>query len=186
MTTISVKTDIRAAVKKLNDLAAGAGDRALRQAVNKTAAKGRTEAVREISREYALEQKEIRPQVSVRMAKTGKVVAMIETFPKRRGHRSRNVMVFGAKQEARGVSVKIRRGEARKLIRSAWIGNEGRTVFTRVGKARYPIRGVETIDIPSMFMSRRVIAKIVARIEKELPIEFDRAARLAIARLHAR
>ena len=93
------------------------------------------------------------------------------------GWRTRTVAVGG------GVSVKILKSGPRKVITGAFIGNKGRTVFTRVqGAGRLPIKAVETVDIPQMFNTRRINAKVVQRMGEIFDIEFDRATKLAISR----
>lgn len=178
-------------------------DMVLAPAMNKVAAKGKTEAGRRIRAEFDVKAGDVNPQISISRAsaKSTRLEAKIEAFPRRRGHRSRNVMLFKAKQVntgrtkrvrvliapgkwrmvdvpvGGGVSVSIKRGGGRKLIAHVFIGNKGRTVFTRQGSRRMPIRGVETIDLPQMFNARRINKAVVQVIERELPVEIERAAR---------
>ena len=61
--------------------------------------------------------------------------------------------------------VKIKRSGGLKAIPGAFIGNNGRTVFIRTGKARLPIKALTTIDVAQMFNTRRVNDKVVAFIK---------------------
>ena len=177
-----IRIDVRGldgALEKLSGLRAEIRDRALPAALNRTADKGRAEMVRAITAEFAIKAGDVRAQVSVRRAsaKWQHWQATLQAFGKRRGRRSRNVMLFGARQTKTGVSVLIKRAGGRKIIKSAWIGNQGRTVFQRIGRARLPIQGVETIDVPQMFNTRRINARVVTKIQRDFGVELDRAVR---------
>ena len=69
----------------------------------------------------------------------------------------------------------IKKVGGKKIISGAFIGNKGRTVFIRETGDRLPIKALSTIDVPQMFNTRRIKKRVIKRIEKELPIEFDRA-----------
>lgn len=212
MVTISIESNFKEVKKKMSALHDDIRGKALAAAINRTADKGRTEATRQISSVYAIKQTDVRPNVLVRKAsaKGGyQLVAIIEAFPRRRGHRSRNVALFSPKQKSGrktksirfkigqkwitkdvriggGVTVKIKRGGPRKMIEGAFIGNKGRTVFIREnGASRLPIKAVETIDIPQMFNSRRINNAIIRKIEQEFPVEAERAMRYFIERFNA-
>lgn len=62
-----------------------------------------------------------------------------------------------------------------KKISGAFIGNEGRTIFRRVGRERLPIKPVRVIGFSQMFNSRRISGRVVQKINAELPIEIERA-----------
>lgn len=208
MIKIDVRTDISKALAKLGRLKENVRDKAAVAAINKTIAKANTEMVRQITAEFNIKGKDVRPQLSISKAswKSGKLTATLTAFGRRRGHRSRNVILFGAKQvpgngpskrvnvrfpdgqwrtiivrEGGGVSVKIKRAGRRKLIPHAFIGNKGRTVFVRSGDGR-SIKAVETVDVPQMFNMRKVNAAVIDRVKREFPIEMDRALRLYGAR----
>lgn len=199
---------MRDVMRKLEALPSELRDKALAPALNKVSAKARSEMSRRIRDEFAIKAGDVNPLLAVTpaSAKTGRIVAVLSAFPRRRGRRSRNVMMFDARQApgkktkrvrvqvapgawrwlevpvGGGVTVKIRRDGGRQLIRGAFIGNKGRTVFVRTGAGRLPIRPVETIDVPQMFNTRRINAAVIRRIRDELPIEVDRAIRLVLSR----
>jgi hypothetical protein len=71
----------------------------------------------------------------------------------------------------------FKRGSSGKVIEGAFVGNKGRTVFRRVGKARLPIEPVRVIDVGQMFRSKKVSGRVLERINRDLPIEVDRAVK---------
>lgn len=135
----------------------------------------------------------------------------LEAFGVRRGRSSRNVMLFEARpapgketktvrfptaqgwrtrkvQVGGGVSVKIKKRGGRKVIEGAFIANKGRTVFIRTGGLnegegpRLPIKGVETVDVPQMFNTRSVNARILKRTAEILAVEVERGIVAAMQR----
>jgi hypothetical protein len=184
MINLDVRADFRQIDRQLQPLTAKLRDRVVAAALNKTADKAKTEMKRQITGEFAIKASDVGGQLKVSRAsaKGSMLVAELEAFSRRRGRRSRNVALFRARQTSRGVTVQIKRSGGRKLIKGAFIGNQGRTVFERVGKSRLPIKGVETIDVPQMFNMRRVNRAVVAKILRELPVEVERALKAALAR----
>lgn len=191
-------------MKRIKDVPDTVRDKATVAALNKTIAKGKTEMTRQISAEFNVMQKDVRPQLEIKKAslKSGIIEATLQAFGRRRGHRSRNVAMFDAREvkgngparkvkvrfpngqwrtitirDGGGVSIKIKRNGPRKLIPHAFLGNQGRTVFIRTGNDRLPIKAVETIDIPQMFNTQRVFKRVVDRVRTEFPIEMQRAIR---------
>jgi len=193
--------------RKFAGLASDLRGKVLASALNKTAAKAKTEMSRRIREEFVIKAADVNPLLSIRKAsaRRNRLEAVLEAFPKRRGHRSRNVMLFGARQikgkETKrlrvqvapgqwrmmdvlvggGGSVLISRKGGRKLIKGAFIGNQGRTVFIRTGNGRQ-IKAVETIDIPSMFNTRRINEAVVRKIRTELAVEVDRAIKFHLSK----
>lgn len=185
----------------LKALSADARAKALGPALNRVAEKARAEVARAIPEEFAVKAAEVRNAVTVRKASSGKLEARIEIFgsTKKRG-RSLNLIHFLAAYQAAGKSFKTRGGKGSrkdlealagqlgflikragglKKIEGAFVGNHGRTVFRRTGKARLPIEPLQVIGFSQMFSSRRISARVMAKIDADLPIEVDRA----IARL---
>lgn len=177
---LKVSVDTRDADRMLARLALDQRAPAISAALNKVAAKARTEMVRGITSEFAVMGKDVRERVELQRARRGQLMAALEAFGVRKGKRSRNVILFTAKPARGGVTVKIRKQGGRKLIRNAFIGNKGRTVFSREGKARLPIAPVETIDLPQMFNTRRINERVVRRINAELPVEIERAIAMVL------
>lgn len=71
----------------------------------------------------------------------------------------------------------IKRGGGKKAIKGAFIGNAGRTVFIRTGKARKPIKALNTIDVPQMFNTRRVNKVVKQVMLDKFPTNFERELR---------
>ena len=168
-------------------------------ALNKTAQKARAEINRLVVAEYAVKASDVRNSVDLSPARKGRLTAVITVFgsPSRRG-RSMNMIRFLAVQRiankmkrVRGKKVSkaeiaalnrqlgflIRRGGGLKTIPGAFVGNNGRTVFRRVGKARLPIEPVQVIGFSQMVNSRKIITKVLEKIETEIPVEVMRAWR---------
>lgn len=184
-------------------------DRAIAAALNRTAEKARTEVDRAIRAEYVISSERVRSSVSLRRASAQRFdfEASLSIFgsPSRRG-RSMNVIAFMEKKTTlaqarrraknndlfvvgrRGQLLPIlrfvfKRGSGPKTIEGAFVGNKGRTVFRRVGKARLPIEPIRVIDVGQMFRSKKVSPRVLERIRRDLPVELDRAAKAVMARL---
>lgn len=195
---IDVRHNFPQVMAQLNTLQRDLRDKAMAQALNKTAEKARTESVRAVTDEYNVKASDIRPRFHLRRATSRglRLVADLEAFGRRRGGRAMNVIHFLERKvslaEARrrrrsgtlnDLRFKFKRGGGLKTIQGAFIGNQGRTVFRRTGKGRLPIEPVTVIDLPQMFTSRKINERVVARILREFPVEFDRAARLVLSRI---
>jgi hypothetical protein len=202
MAFVSVSADISRAIARLTGIQRDVEDKAVAMALNKATAKGRTEAKRRIAAEFNVKSNEVNAQLAVvkASAKSHVLTATLNAFGRRRGHRSRNVMMFDARvqkgtgpakrvrvqmpngdwrmvtvRQGGGVSVKIKRTGGRKLIPGAFIGNQGRTVFIRTGSDRLPIKAVETVDVPQMFNMRAINKSVSDKMKSEFVIELDRA-----------
>lgn len=168
-------------------------DKALRPALNKVADKAQAEIVRAIPQEFAVKASEVRSSISLRKARGDELQAVIEVFgSSRRRGRSLNVVHFLAAINAmktRGSKAKageikalqqqlgflIKKGGGLKEIKGAFLGNNGRTVFERVGKGRLPIKPVQVIGYSQMFASRKISRRVMDKVRADLPIELDRA-----------
>ncbi len=209
---LAIKMDIRgveAAQRNLqrisDDLRRG---QAVGAALNKTAQKAQTEVNRAITERFNLKAGEVRNAVYLRRARAnkGEFEAVISIFgsAKKRG-RSLNVVHFLAAVQAAGRAVKTRRAKAKKAALAAlgaqlgfqfrksgglkqipgvFIGNKGRTVFQRVGPGRLPIEPVQVIGVSQMFSTRAIRARVMAKIEADLPMEMRRAVEMILARAH--
>jgi len=162
-------------------------ERAEVMAINKGISSAKTEMKRAISSEFTILQKTVNKRLKVTKARKGHAVAVLEPIAGRRGY-SMNLIHFlekkpGIREQKRRIKAEgsrpqlrfhIKRG-AEKTIKGAFIGNRGRTVFKRTGKARLPIEPVQTIGVPGMFNTRRINERVIARIRKELPVEMESA-----------
>lgn len=182
-------------------------DKAIAMALNKVGAKGKTAASKHIRQNYEMRLAEVNPKLSITKASRtgGNLVVTLEPLPGSRGNaqnvvrflerkvtfaevkRRRKAGTLSSTHQIRGRSVtnpilhfKIRKGEGAKRINGAFVGNKGRTIFRRTGKARLPIEPIYTIDVIGMFGAKRVLDAVVDRINEELPVEMDRAIRLVL------
>jgi hypothetical protein len=195
MVTISIRHDFTAVQKKLDGLSNDLQKRVIPTALNKIIAKGRTEMTRAISSEFKISQSEVRARLRLIRAKKdfAKWAAVLDPFASERRGRSLNLIHFVEKYvsltEGRRrkknktlaqLRFQIKRTGGKKVIDGAFIGNKGRTVFVREGANRLPIKALSTIDVPQMFNTRRIQSRVIARINAEMEIEFDRAIKSAI------
>lgn len=171
---------LKQSLRKLGqDIAAN--DKATARAINKATALGRTEMARAIRDEFMLTVSKVREKLQVRkaFAKQGRLTISGELFSKDPSGRRRaiNLASFGARATRKGLSVKIKRGGPRVLLRQGFIGNKGRTAFERKGDKRLPIKPLQTIDVPQMFNTKRINLRVRARIEAALPGLVERELR---------
>ncbi|MGB6054611.1 MAG: phage tail protein [Burkholderiaceae bacterium] len=176
---LGISTNFPDVQRQINDLRREVTDLAVPRAMNRTMEQARTAMSREIRSQFVLPVKTVNDSLRIIRAsfKNGRynVEAALES-PTKRG-RSLNLIHFAARQTNAGVTVRISKQGGRKLIRSAFIGNKGRTVFVREGKKRLPIRPVQTIDVAQMFNTRRINKKVIEMIEQRFPTIFGREAR---------
>lgn len=194
MIIISVKHNFPEVQRRLKQLHADIRDKAIAAALNKTADKAKTAMVRSITDEYAIKASEVRPRLNVRRASARnlQVTAVLEALPGSRRGRAMNVIHFmersvtlaEARRRAKGGTLnqlrfKFRRKGGKKIIPGAFVvtTNRGTFIARRVGKQRLPIESVQVIDVPQMFNTKRINVRVVQVIEREFPVEFDRAAR---------
>ena len=88
----------------------------------------------------------------------------------------------------------IKKGGGLKKIEGAFIGNKGRTIFERdtgkqmisrpgkLTKHSQAIKPLQVIGFSQMFNSRRVSSRVIDKINKEMPVEIDRALKMLLAR----
>ena len=192
---------IDAVQDRLRQVASDLQPKVLGPAINKVAEKARAEISRAIPQEFAVKASEVRNAVSLRKARSGDIEATITVFgsTSRRG-RSMNLIHFLAAVQQAGKAMKtrgakaskadlsalnrqlgflIKRGGGLKKIEGAFVGNQGRTIFRRTGKARLPIEPLQVIGFSQMFSSRKISTRIMTKIDADLLIEINRS----IARL---
>ena len=185
-----IRIDIRGVAdvkRELSRLRSDLRDKALGPALNKVGAKAKTEMTRAITEEFALKQAEVRPRLSLSRATSGRLMVVLDPYASRRRGRSLNLIHFlerrisladlrrRRKAGDNQIQFQIKRGGGRKQLPGAFVANKGRTVFRRVGKARLPIEAVSTIDVPQMFNTRRIVRRVLDRIDRELGVEVRRA-----------
>lgn len=198
---ISITTNFPAVQRQLQAMQAEVGNRAVVSALNKTAAQAKTSMSREIRAEFRMSASDVNRSLMVKQARaTGGSVnfsAELSSISKR-GKRSLNMINFmessvtlaqARKRSKAGkleqLHVQIKRAGGKKALGSAFIGNEGRTIFVRTGKGRLPIKGLQTIDVASMFNTRRVNARVLKMIHDRFPELFEHEAKFFTDRFNA-
>ena len=192
---INIRTDFKGIEKKLDSLSAELQVKVIPAALNKVAAKANTEMTRAIGSEFNLKASEIRGALKLRRAerKLEKWFATLEPISTSRRGGSLNMIRFLEKKvsltEARlrkkngtqnQLQFQVLKQGGKKTITGAFIANNGRTVFVRTSKDRLPIRAVQTIGIGQMFNTKRVQSRVIERINRELPVEIERAITAAM------
>lgn len=196
---IAIKVDVRGIreiQRSLARLPEELRGQAMAAALNKTADKGRAEVNRAIRAEFAISPEQVRNSLEVRRAgrAADRLQATISIFgsPSKRGRsakvvrflsggRGRNVVAV-VQRGRRLLTYEFKRGGGLKLIPGSFVGNLGRTVFRRVGEKRLPIEPVQVIGVSQMFTTERIRRRVMAKIERELGIEVDRAVKMVLTK----
>jgi hypothetical protein len=187
---LTISTDFPQVQKRLDALQADVGQKALTRAVNGTVAQAKTEMTRRITARFNIKRAKVIETLSIKRAtyRAGRftIEAALESRTKR--GRAINVINFQARQVKKpggGVSVLIRKGAGRKLIKGAFIANQGRTVFKRTGNERLPIEAVQTVGVPQMFNTKEVNAAVIKRMKEKFPEIFEREAKFYLSKWKA-
>lgn len=185
---LTISTNFPDIARQLDQLQQDVAKQATARAINRTMDQSKTAMSREIRGEFNISASKVNQSLRITRANfhSGlyRMQATLES-PTQRG-RSLNLINFAARQTAKGVTVQIKRGTGRKLLAGAFIANQGRTVFQRVGKARLPIKALQTIDVAQMFNTKRINAKVVQFMQTKFPEVFEREARYYTDRFNAR
>lgn len=197
---LTIKTNFPQVQRALDQLQDEVAAKATARAVNATIAQAKTEMGRQIRQEYVVDARFVRERLRIKRATFFKGALAIEaTLSATEKPRSANLIRFAARRVKAGVSVKIKRAGARKVVQGAFIGNKGRTVFERVpgsvmksrskskGKLhREAIKPMQTIDVPQMFNAKRINAAVVAAMRAKFPAIFERELAYALASFNRR
>ena len=122
---------------------------AARSALNKLIIRGRKVATQKVREVYNIQARLLKDRTKVYKATNQRPEASLVI----RGRRM-PLILFGAKQSRRGVSVRVKREGGRKLISGAFIATMPSgtpQVWMRLGKSRYPIRMLWTVSPAKMF-----------------------------------
>ena len=184
---ISIKTNFPEVQRQLEQLRKDVAGKAMASALNKTVAQAKTAMSREIRAEFNISASKVGQALRINRARASgsrfALEASLES-PAKRG-RSLNIASFNARQTAKGVSFKIKKTGARKVIPGSFLINAGKTMMIRVGKRRLPIKALQTIDVASMFNTKRINAKVLRFIEDKFPAIFANEAKFFTARFKA-
>ena len=189
---LSLQTNFPVVDRMLGRLSDEVASKALPSATNKTMAQASTMMRREITREFNVKGDYVRDRLRVKRAvyRRGVFAVEAELIGGDGKRRSANLIRFLERQttlaQARSRAKKgtldqlhfqIRKAGGKQIVRGAFIGNKGRTVFIREGKARTPIKPVRTIDVSQMFNAKRINTKVLEFIRAKFPQVFESEVR---------
>lgn len=196
MVALSISHNFPTVQHQLDQLRADIAKHATARALNRTVESARTDMVREIRKSFNVSTTYVRERLAIRRA-TFKAGAFVMTAELRgTDKRSANVIAFMEKSatlaegrrrvKAEGkrpeLRFKIKRIGGKQVIRGAFIGNKGRTVFRRTGPGRRDIEPVQTISVASMFNAQRVNDVVTRAMLKKFPRNFEREVRFYTAK----
>ena len=186
---LTIKHNFPEVIRELDKLHNDIRNKALPSALNKTIEQARTAMSREIRAEFVMSMAEVSSSLRITRARASgganNMQATVEAIRKRGG--SQNLIRFiersttMAQARKRGkagtlnqLHVQVKRNGHKVPMGSAFIGNKGRTMFVREGKGRLPIKALQTVDVASMFNTKRVNDKVVAMMKERFPIILER------------
>jgi len=125
--------------------------RAVVRAVNRMIVTGRAAATRQVRKIYNVKAGDLKNATTIYRASSSRKEALLVIQGRRMA-----VILFDARHRrtAKGATVRIKKSEGRKLIRSTFIvsmSSGKRHVWKRVGKERLPIKPLFTVSPPKMF-----------------------------------
>ncbi len=154
-------------------------------AVNATAAKSKSIIAKQIGKELAVAQKDIKTTIrQSRRAGELDISATVEVKKEKR----LGLNKFGARQTKKGVSYKVSKSRGRSfiegafqgpkpgLMKASWRGN----VFKRAGKSRLPIVKLKGPSTWGVFVVGKKIGPSTAETEQELKKQVDRRIRFLL------
>jgi hypothetical protein len=173
---INVRVDVQRTIDELRELADRVIPAATSRALNRTIDSGRAEAVRAVSDETGYTRSEVRERMFVKGATPRRWRAELQAFPL-----SKNLSRFNARQQAPGVRANAWRNT--KTYRGSFILKKNGRVVSRVGKERFPLKGLRGPSVRKSFMRPKVNDRIVQRIRTRWPLEFQREIAFRLGRL---
>lgn len=157
--------------------------RAVVRAANRTLTGTRSEASKSLRKRVNLKASTIKDQMRTYKASTARPAARIEV-----PYRPISLKEYGARQNRRGLSVRVLKTGGRKRIKSGFVASElGGHAFVRVGKERLPIRKLFGPTLQSQV--EVVIPKLQEdyidptfekRLEEQINWEIEKAKRKAL------
>ena len=207
LTITSNFPDVARAIDKVRaDLA----EKATARALNRTIEQARTQMGREIRSEFRVDTAYVSARLRIKRATfKGGQLSLTAVLDAQDKPRSANLIRFlegsvtlaqARKREKAGTKrdlfVKVKRGGSAKRVANAFIGNKGRTIFTREpgtkmasrkwgGKHGEQIRPLQTIDVAQMFNTKRINAAVVAAMQSRFPAIFERELAFVLSSFQA-
>lgn len=201
MVTLTISADFKDVQRRLDGLQREVREQALVRAVNRTTEQARTDMSREIRSEFVMSAERVRDQLRVVRAgfKQGRAVIEARLVGGRAKGRSLNLIRFverratladGKRRGKAGTQARVfvqikRKGGKKALGPAAFIGNQGRTVFERVGPKRLPIKAKTTIDVAQMFNTKRINAAVVRKLRDKFPAIVEREVAFYVRKFNA-
>lgn len=174
MISVSFKMDIDA-VRSQFTFAQSEISKAASKALNRAADGTKTQAISEISTRTKLKVTQLRKRFSVNGANPLKLTAIINSY----GY-SPNLGQFNAKQTAPGVQANAWEGS--KVYRHTFMVNG--KVVARVGKERFPLKGIRGPSSPQTFkldaVTKKLIAYATGRFAKDFAYEWQRRLKITV------
>lgn len=190
---LDIRGDFGPAKRYLDGLAENLRNKALARALNEVGRQTKTKARQEIVAEFNLKASDVSSMLFVEKAKPrfDRLAVSIQARSKR--GRSLNVIRFversvtlaqAKKRRKAGtqdrIFVKIKRdGGTKMLSKPKWAASMpfiltnkksgGTFVAARTDGGRYSIQGVQTVDVPSMFNTKRINSRLLANIRLIFP-----------------
>lgn len=124
-----------------------ASEKATRSAMNKVIKKASVAASRKVREVYNIKASQLNKYIKIYKynSRTGQAAFVVKGRPVRLIH-------FSARQNKKGVSVKVRKDRGRRLLKSHFIARSTvEHVWRRESKSRYPIKPLFTIAPSKMF-----------------------------------
>lgn len=180
---MQVGIDTSAADERIKKLATYLGTkplaRALARSLNRAGAAGRTALNRGIRKELPLKAATVRDAIEMERATPADL-----SIDYKVERRPLSLKEFGARQTARGVTARVKRGGRRSLVRSAFIAKKlGEHAFVRVSSKRLPIKKLFGPSIGSQAdkawpdAHKRAVEVLEQRTRHEIQRAVDRANR---------
>lgn len=162
---IDIKADVAAARRQLYSWQHNVIPKATAAALNRTGDHANTLTVLDLAEVTGLKQKDVRAAMRRVRAKWGNLEYRLAAIG-----RALNLIRFGARQTKKGVSASA--WGKRKIYKSTFIANQGRTVFVREGKARLPIKAVHGPSLPREFGRAQFMNNLKAAVTLKWRTEF--------------
>lgn len=138
--------------------------KSLNKTLNEIGRKVKTQSTKAVRAKYNIKAKTIKDNMQVKRSRYNDLSFALHIESGRR-----NIIHFGARQVKKGVGVRVKKTSGRKVMKGAFIGNKGRTVFKRVKDSRLPIKAIKTLSIPQMFNK-----ETLKEVDKEASSSFNK------------
>ena len=138
--------------------------KSLNKTLNDIGSKVKTQSTKAVRQRYNIKAKTVKDNMQVKRSRYSDLSFALHIASGRR-----NIINFGARQVKKGVNVKVKKTSGVKLVKGAFIGNNGRTVFKRVKDKRLPIKAIKTLSIPQMFNK-----DIMQEVDKDASSNFNK------------